>query len=81
MAAKYKQCMLEKKMPGALQRKVTYLPTKFAKVGGVLKLKDEQGAWDDGWKVLSVGSTEQEDSSVRKKIRQHRKNTGDALPK
>jgi len=50
----YKQCRLEKKMPGALQRKVTHLPGKFAKVGKVLKLKDDQGDWDAGWKVVSV---------------------------
>jgi len=41
-------------MPGALQRKVTHLPGKFAKVGKVLKLKDDQGDWDAGWKVVSV---------------------------
>jgi len=32
----------------------SWLPAKFAKVGKVLGLKDEQGNWEEGWVVDSV---------------------------
>lgn len=33
---------------------VTWLPTKFARKGKVVKLKGEDGTWTDGWEVTEV---------------------------
>lgn len=34
-----------------------FIPTKFAKLGKLLRLKQDDGKWDNGWKVTSVGLT------------------------
>lgn len=60
--------------------RVSWIPAKFAKVGQVLKLKDNN-EWDDGWIVEWTGFTEQHLEDPRKAIREHRKRTGDSLPK
>ncbi len=49
---KYKQCMLQR----GVQQQVSWIPSCYAVVGNVLKLKDKGGAWEDGWKVVSVGT-------------------------
>ena len=48
----YSQCKLRK---GNLNQ-VTWIPSKFAKVGKVLRLKD-----DDGWVVTEIWKTEPEE--------------------
>ena len=60
----------------------TWLPEKFAEVGRILKLCNEYDRWDNGWKVMSVSEafiTNPPD--YRKSIREHKKRTGDSLPK
>ena len=54
----FRQCKLHR---GA-QRTVSWLPERFARQGRYLKLKTD-GEWQDGWRVMAVGSqrmTEQE---------------------
>lgn len=34
----------------------SWIPTKFAQVGAVVKLKDKSG-WHDGWMVTHAGTT------------------------
>jgi hypothetical protein len=51
----YRQCSLRK--GGATQ--VAHIPERFAIEGNVVKIK-EQGIWDDGWLVESVGSRNDE---------------------
>ena len=80
----YRQCTLYKPC-GKEARKVmvSHIPETFAQVGNVLKLKQEDSTWDDGWIVETV-SVRIEDADLpnsRKAIKQHRKATGDALPK
>lgn len=73
---------MERKIPQGMQTMVSFIPKKFSKVGDVVKLKDENGTWTDGWVVRSAGEpTELPEKSVRQMIREHRKNTGDSLPK
>ena len=57
----YTQCKLKK---GNFNR-VTWIPTKFAKVGKVLRLKD-----DDGWVVQEIWKIEDE-SAVKAREREH----------
>jgi hypothetical protein len=35
---------------------VAWIPAKFAKVGKYVKIKQEDGSWDNGWEITSVGS-------------------------
>lgn len=46
----YRQCMLEKPSGQAVIRTTAWLPEEFAKVGKVVRLKE-----DDGWVVKGVG--------------------------
>lgn len=76
----YKQCDLQK----GNMFQTSWIPEKFATLNRVLKLRDGDGKWDDGWVVIRAGQNRVEDSSMpdlHKEIRGHRKATGDSLPK
>lgn len=60
MTDTYVQCVLRKCVASTgvghgYTQTTTYIPTKFAKVGKHLRLKNEHDVWTDGWVVLSVG--------------------------
>lgn len=76
----YRQCRLVKE--GRLFQ-VSWLPEKFAVVGKILKLRNEDNnEWDNGWLVTSAGDNRvDEPPYADAMIRGHRKNTGDSLPK
>lgn len=79
---KYKQCKLVKKTHQGQLETVSWIPDKFANIGGVIKLKNDDGEWDDGWVVMSASEdTVDEPPDYRKSIRAHRNRTGDSLPK
>jgi len=83
----FRQCILQK----GNTTKVTWLPEKYAKVGKILELKVflanddsesdcilKDGGWEDGWKVAKVGTirlTKEENSSISRDYRYHRKRT------
>lgn len=48
----YKQCLLVK----GNSRQISWLPVQFAKVGTVVKLKDDNGEWSNGWEVKEASS-------------------------
>lgn len=80
----YRHCRLEKKNADSSQSCHTYLPDSFAKVGKVVKLKDDNGTWDNGWVVKEASENRLADSNVpdyHNLIKRHRQATGDALPK
>jgi hypothetical protein len=81
---KYAQCSMRRIVDGSCVVTTSYIPTQFAKVGRVLKLKDSDDRWVDGWVVETVGDVVVEGDSVpdhRKAIRNHRKSTGDSAPR
>ena len=79
---KFKQCKMVKKEFGREVHTVSWIPEKFAVVGKVLKLKNKEGEWDDGYVVESASSEAiDEPPDPRQSIRGHRKATGDSLPK
>ena len=45
----YTQCKMEKKKQGCIITQTSWIPSKFAKMGKYLRLKDE-----DGWQVVGV---------------------------
>jgi hypothetical protein len=75
----YTQCTLRKDN----SYQTAFIPTKFATMNKVLKIKDENGNWEDGWVVIGKGSTVDEkhlpDSHAE--IKAHRKATGDSMKK
>ena len=76
---KYKQCTLKK---GNTQ-KVSWIPSKYAKLNKILKLK-RGDVWTDGWEVISVSTNEVDEKILpdsHNMIKSHRKRTGDANPK
>lgn len=57
----YRQCRLVKKIRGGESIQTSYLPAEFAREGRVVKLRDPDGAWDDGWVIRVVGGSLTED--------------------
>jgi hypothetical protein len=49
---KHVQCNLKK---GDLYQ-TSWIPKKIAKLNTIVKLKEEDGTWDEGWEVTHVGS-------------------------
>lgn len=78
---KYNQCQLMKVVDNITRTRISYIPSKYAKLGNILTLKNEQEQWEDGWKVTYVGHFADVPLDVQKSVRNHRKNTGDSLPK
>ena len=52
----YYQCLLSKRIDAGIQSTVSWIPETFARQGGFVKLKSEDGTWVDGWKVSEVGA-------------------------
>ena len=57
----YRQCRLEKKIPQGVSVQTSWIPAEFARAGKVVKLRDADGHWDDGWVVAHVGAEMAED--------------------
>lgn len=73
----YRQCRLKK----GNAEQVSYIPEPFCTEGRVLRLRDDNGVWTDGWLVTFAGKHRVEDlPDLHKEIRGHRKATGDSEP-
>lgn len=48
------QAILEKKTPKGVTVQHSWIPEKHAIVGHFVKLKNEDGTWDDGWEVTGT---------------------------
>jgi hypothetical protein len=57
--SRYKQCSLERNG----EHHMAWIPERFAVVGKYIKIKRDNGSWDDGWKVTGNGG----DSSLSAK--------------
>jgi hypothetical protein len=79
----YCQCRLIKLIDKGQLELVSYIPEKYAVVDRILKLKSEDGTWEDGWRVHHVGARVEERllPDPHDDIKAHRRATGDALPK
>ncbi|WP_286764267.1 MULTISPECIES: hypothetical protein [Rhodopirellula] len=81
---KYVQCAMRRNIAGGSVRTTSYIPQEFAKVGRVLRLKDDKVGWVDGWVVESVGDVIVEGDQLpdsHRAIKNHRKSTGDSAPR
>lgn len=52
----YRQCRLIRPVPTGEQVVVSWIPDLFADQDRVVKVKDADGVWSDGWRVAEVGS-------------------------
>jgi len=75
---------LDRNIAGGSVRTTSYIPQEFAKIGRVLRLKDDNVGWVDGWVVECVGDVIVEGDQLpdsHKAIKNHRKSTGDSTPR
>lgn len=49
----YTQCIFQ----NGEKQTTSWIPSSFAKLGRVLRLKNEQDEWEDGWVVAEIGTT------------------------
>jgi hypothetical protein len=77
----YRQCTLRRVIPTGHVTQVSYIPEKFAVVGRILKLKNDDDTWTDGWKVIAAGALNADPPDAHAAIKGHRQNTGDSAPK
>lgn len=52
----YRQCRLVKRTATGELQQVSWIPDRYAVAGKVVKLREEDGTWDDGWVVRSAGT-------------------------
>ena len=80
---KYCQCTLQKRTETGYVEVVSYIPQKYAKLDNTLRLKEENGEWQTGYTVKTVG--EPIDESLlpdrHEEVKAHRRATGDSLPR
>lgn len=60
---------------------MVFIPSKYAILGNVIKIKDDDGIWIDGWMVKETFITVEDIEFPSQAIKRHRKNTEDSLPK
>jgi hypothetical protein len=53
----YRQCRLVKKIRGGEAIQMSYIPAEFAREGRIVKLREDDGGWDDGWVIRVVGES------------------------
>lgn len=74
---RFTQCLLEL---GNRTECVSWIPTRFAQRGQVLRLRFPAG-WSDGWVVRETFHSAFKPVDAHAAIRRHRRSTGDALPR
>jgi hypothetical protein len=57
----YYQCLLSKGLLKDRIFTVAWMPEKYARVGKIVKLKNESNEWTNGWKIESVYSCHTEE--------------------
>ena len=78
----YRQCHLKRdNKDGSFSEQTSYIPEPYCVKGKVLKLRDSEGVWENGWVVEFAGEHRRLDEDlpdVHKEIRGHRNSTGDS---
>lgn len=79
----YNQCTFVKNLGfGKKLTYVAYIPTTYAKLYNIVKLK-RNDVWEDGWEIWQVGPKVDEKAlpDAHAEVKAHRRRTGDSLPK
>lgn len=66
---KYSQCLLKK---GNTQM-TSWIPEKFASKNRIIKLKNDDNTWDNGWQVMEAGSLFMDEEMVMERSRDFKK--------
>ena len=77
----YRQCRLVKRTATGELAQVSWLPEPYTSAGRVVKLRDDDGAWDDGWVIRSAGPNRLAADQLpdfHELSKAHRRATGDA---
>lgn len=77
----YRQCSLSRTICETVERTTTWLPSKYAVAGVVLRLLNG-GDWEDGWIVDSVAPALRDEADLPdppRDFRRHKRGTGDSL--
>jgi hypothetical protein len=77
----YRQCRLVKRVENGELVLVLWIPEPYASAGRAVKLRDDDGAWDDGWVVLCAGENRLSADQVpdfHQLSKAHLRATGDA---
>lgn len=69
----YRQCRLYRKTGAGEMQQMSWIPSKFAVEGKILKLKDADGVWEDGWRVRSVGPHEKTEQEANEGTQLHKR--------
>ncbi len=80
----YRQCQLVKKEEVGTRHQTSYLPERFAIQGKVLRLRNAEGTWEDGWVVEQASEARVSEDLLpdsHQEIKWHRRATGDAMPR
>lgn len=70
----YRQCKLQKKTANGTMEQTSYIPEPFCQVGRILKLREDDGTWNDGWKVIFASSMSHSEKWVNQQSHAHTKN-------
>jgi hypothetical protein len=70
----YRQCRLTKPIAGGVRVQVSWIPSRHAVVGKMIRIRDDEGAWDDGWLVESAWATEVSEEEVNRLSRLYTRN-------
>lgn len=55
MTKYYRQCSMRRKIAEDIYKlHVAWIPDKHAKVGKYIKIKLDDGTWEDGWEITAV---------------------------
>lgn len=77
----YRQCRLVKQTETGRFVQVSWIPEPYAATGRVLKLRDCNGVWEEGWLVQSAGENRLRPDEVpdfHELSKAHLRATGDA---
>lgn len=80
----YRQCRLVRKTPTGEAHQVSWIPDEYAVKDKVLKLKDSNDNWENGWIVVGAGTRRLAQNMLpdyHDLIKGHLKMTGDTQPK
>lgn len=77
----FRHCRLVKPVPSGEKVVVSWIPEPFATPGRVLRLRDKDKVWDDGWVVRSAGANRVREADLpdfHELSKAHLRATGDA---
>ena len=67
-----KQCTLVRVTKGGFASTVSWLPEQFVKIGNYVMLKNEEGEWVDGWKIITHSTEKRSYDDINKQSQEYK---------